>query len=301
MPIDPNFKRPLGLGINYIGYMGINPESADDYLADLIGPMGGPHSLVVAQTFGNSVPGFTQNYVPDGGSANTLTQFENGRGYIIIVNTAIGSSWRPAPGLSEIHDFIWGTVGGNAYVAGDEVEILNAAGELVGLLEPDNEGFFRATPLYGATYRADGSEVDGLEFNEEIRFRYNGQTIAPGLHFNGSWMVTELNLNFTELTPTTSGQEGIEAEEFTINIAPNPVGDVATITLFNPSVGQVELLIMDVNGRVAQRLLSTDQLSVGTTRFDWSTVADLPSGIYNLIAIKDGRLIEAASQRIIKQ
>ncbi|MEL6802493.1 MAG: PKD-like domain-containing protein, partial [Bacteroidota bacterium] len=143
--IDTTFKRPLDIGINYHGFMGMSPQTSDDYLANLIDDNMLNDTLVVAQTYGSNVPGFTQNYVPNGGSANTLNQFENGRGYIIIVNQAV-SDWRYAIGEpTELHDFIVGTVSGTAYTAGEPVEILNEAEQVIGYLEPDLDGNLRAT------------------------------------------------------------------------------------------------------------------------------------------------------------
>ncbi|MEO0627885.1 MAG: T9SS type A sorting domain-containing protein, partial [Bacteroidota bacterium] len=303
-PIDPNFKLTLDENINYAGYMGINPESADSYLDSLVGPVGGPHNLIVSQTFGNDIPGFTLNYIPDGGLINTLTQFENGRGYYIIINQPVGTAWRQVPGASEVHEFIWGTVSGSGYMLGDVVEIIDESGQVIGYLEPNDDGVFSATPLYGAVNRADGSFIDGLEYGEEVRFRYNGQTIVVDHSFVGQWRLTELDLQFNEYHGGIYDENilsTLESENFELIVSPNPVRDQASVTIFNPHVGQVELLVLDVNGRVIQRILSGQELQTGITRLDWDSVAELPAGIYNMIVIKDGQLLDKVSTRLIKQ
>ncbi|MEM8582943.1 MAG: PKD-like domain-containing protein [Bacteroidota bacterium] len=304
IPIDPNFKLPLVENINYVGYMGVMPESADSYLDSLVGPLGGPHNLIVSQTFGNDLSPFTLNYIPDAGGVNTLTQFENGRGYYVIINNPVGSAWRQQPGSSEVHEFVWGSVSGSNFVAGDVVDIINETGDVIGELQTDESGQFRATPLFGRSNRPDGSVIDGLDIGEEVRFRYKGQVVSIGHSFAGQWRLTEIDLVFNDLSDGVSDQSAsimLELAPFEMQVSPNPAGEQASITIVNPTVGNVELLVLDVNGRVVQRILSGQELQAGTSNLQWNSVSDLPSGLYNLIVIKDGRLLSEVSTRLVKR
>lgn len=293
-PIDPNFKRPLNAGVNFVGYMDTIPESADSYLAGLVNPTNtGP--LIVAQTFGNGVIGGGQNYVQGGGAANSLTQFDPGRGYRIIVNQPVGS-YLGNPGNTEDYEFFFGEVSGLENPAEANIEVINEDGEVIQVITPDENGRFRATPVFGEVFRADGSYVRGLESGERVSFRYNGQVIEMTEGFSGNFGLREVNLEFSATSVADETLFDLE-----VRIAPNPVSDRAVITLENDAVRPVKLLLMDVNGRVVKQLYANDQLAVGTTRLEWTEAVDLAPGMYTVITLSEGRLLSGLTQRLIKQ
>ena len=295
--IPTTFKRPLNAGVNFVGYMGDTPEAADDYLAGLLVPAGGGVvPLIVAQTFGNGVPG-AQNYVPGAGNGNSLREFIPNQGYRVIVNQMV-NNYRGVSGNTESFEFLYGDIRGAAYLAGEPVEVLNANGEVIQTITPDANGHFYATPIFGEVFRVDGSYAAGLENGESISFRYRGEVLDLGTAFGGRNQVNEVTLEFNGTTTSTDLELN---EAMRLSVTPNPVGDRATITLENTTVRPVKVLLMDANGRVVKQVLTTDALAVGTTRLEWSEASDLAPGLYSLIVLSEGRLLDELTQRVVKQ
>lgn len=295
LPIDPNFKRPLEAGVNYIGYMGDQPTTADSYFADLVQPDGsGP--LLVARTFGSDLNPFSRSYFqPTSGGVNTLTTMTPGRGYLLVVTPA-GAGTFLRPNNTENFEFIYGSVSGD-YEPEAPIEVLNADGEVIGELVSDADGNLHATPLFGAVSRANGSYAAGLEQGEAVSFRYNGRVVEAAINFTGNWALTEVNLDFSATVsaddPTTTVVE--------VEVAPNPVASQATISITLDRAQPLEVLVYDANGRLVEQLFSATELNVGTTRIDWNGAGNLTPGIYSLAVWSNGKLIESATQRIVKQ
>ena len=293
VPIDPAFKRPLSPGVNYVGYMGNTPVSSDAYFASL--NTNPTVDFLVAQTFGNDLPNFAEVYVPGNGNAN-FQAMRPGRGYLIIVDGAV-PVYRGAVAPTESFDFIYGTVSGDGFVAGSTVDVLNSQGELVGVLTTDENGNFRATPLFGEVGRADGSFAEGMPAGEALSFRYNGEILRQGVAFNGTMAVQEVNLTFSQAPVFVEAPETLS-----LVLSPNPVGGNATVTVLNNEAGaQLEVLLMDANGRIVTRLFRSADTPVGETRIRWTNTSDLAPGFYSLIVLRDGLLVKEATTRMVKQ
>ncbi|MEM7573480.1 MAG: RHS repeat-associated core domain-containing protein [Bacteroidota bacterium] len=80
--IDVNYRLPLGIGLNTVGYVPQAPIDVEDYFTALL-----PDDLLQVQIFDNG----SKVYVPGNGSANTLSTIENGKGYTVIVDSTYQS------------------------------------------------------------------------------------------------------------------------------------------------------------------------------------------------------------------
>lgn len=293
IPIDPNFRRPLTPGANYVGYMGLTATSADTYLQNLVNS----GALIVAQTFGNGVAGGAQNYVPNGGAnVNSLVTFNPGQGYLVIVNQPVGN-YRGTAEATESFDFVYGTVIGADVNPSDPIEILNEAGEVIGNIVTDEFGAFHATAIFGSVARPDGTFVDGLESNERISFRYNGVVVSTDVAYRGDNGVNRIDLDFSGVSTSVETVEVVSS----ITVVPNPIQNEAVLTLLNLEQGSVSIQLLDVNGRVVRTLFQSDNVPSGDLTVTINDADNLSPGMYSVILTHNGRLVKEATRRVIKQ
>lgn len=254
-------------------------------------------TLSSARTFGNNVfdvtGDFTQSYNPTIlPFLNSMTEVYNSLGYMIVQQdpTAPRASNEES---SEDFEFLYGQVTGTAFNPGDVVEILNAAGQPIGKLETDANGFFRATPIFGKVELENGI-VDGiLEAGESLSFRYQGQIIESDVAFQGDFAGTELNLNFTDSRETV--------REMTVSVMPNPAYDYTNIVVELTEIADVSIQAVDATGRVIKQLLNQQSLAAGITTVEWNDMTTLPAGMYHVIVMRDGRILPELTQRVVKR
>lgn len=287
LPVSPTFQRDMDAGINYVGHCAPVSVPSATRLAD----MEANGDLIIARTFGRNVTPNVQVYIPGRPSfAQSLKHFHNSVGYAVITNTSVGGAARVAATETESYDFVFGTVQGVDNLNGDEVEVLNAAGEVVGTLFTNADGTFSATPLYGKVERPDGMIDGAFEMNETVSFRYGDQVVDSDLTFNGEFSGQWIDLDFSSAIPG-----------LTASVYPNPAGEQATVSITTAENMTVEVVAMDVNGRVVSKLLSNQELTAGTTRLEWEGIGALPAGIYNIVITHEGRILSEATQRVVKR
>ena len=287
-PVDDTFLIDMVDGVNYCAFLPDASAAATAYFA----PMA--PELVVASTFGQNVLPRNQTFNPNGFALfNTLQDLHNGIGYAITmrypgnVEGPVDAAAQP----TEKFDIVYGHASGVSNSAGVPIEILNPAGEVVGTIQVNADGDFAATPLYARIEREGGQTVGGLVAGDRVRFRYGDQVIE-GPTFTGNFEDQLLELEFV---PITNGSE------LTLSVAPNPADAETTIELNVPADASVEVLVLDVTGRVVGRPIPARALPAGTVRQNWTGVAQLPAGVYHVIVRQDGQLIPAATQRLIKR
>jgi hypothetical protein len=295
LPLSPSYQRPLDDGINYVGHSGPGSTSSDDRLSD----MESAGELVVARTFGRNLANLpapdnrlTQSYVPNRPVfAQSLKNFYNGIGYSVVTNAVVDGEARETE--SESYDFVFGTVEGVDLDA--PVEILDASGNVVGTIITNPDGTFAATPLYGKVERPDGSIVGAFDLDEAVSFRYGDQVINSDVVFRGEFGGQRIDLNFGET------ETSVSAPELTTSVFPNPAGQQATVSIITTEEMNLQVVAMDIQGRVVTTLMSNQKVPAGTTSIDWMGISELPAGIYHVVFTSDGVMLSQATQRVIKR
>ncbi|MEM9835033.1 MAG: PKD-like domain-containing protein, partial [Bacteroidota bacterium] len=281
-PETGTYRRPLDQGVNYIGTTLTADVAADTYFATLNTNM----DLALAYIIEN---GAVRLYDPGAGGFNDLTTLEAGKAYIIVMNSAVaGGSYRAS--TSEEHEFIYGIVSGNGLVNGEPVEVVNANGEVVASFMPDATGLYKATPIFGALSRQDGSFADGLNYGEAYYFRHNGITVDAGMSYNGSYRATRLDFNFE----TSVEADAVDA----ITVSPNPIAAMTKVDLAFSVADRYEVKVLDVTGRTVSTLTNAYQ-EVGNMSFNWNT-SQLSAGVYTIVVLRDGALLPSLTTRVIK-
>jgi hypothetical protein len=92
---------------------------------------------------------------------------------------------------------------------------------------------------------------------------------------------------------------GREIENPTLTISPNPIVNEAAINLQVVETGTYTISVHDVTGRTVSTIVAETSLEAGTHTYTLS--ADrIPSGVYTVLVTKDGGLLPALTQRVIK-
>ncbi len=293
-PIADDFVRPMSGGYNFIGFVPQANMSAADFMA----PFEVDNNLMVAKTFGDNVPGFIQDYFPGFADFSSLQEMVNGLGYMMRTQTGnTGSAQEEeAEKVSESFDFVYGSISGTDYESGDQVEILNGEGQVVGHLTPDQDGRFRATPIYGKVLVDEGVTNGVFERDEHVSFRYNGQVIDSGVSFHGAYDATEVNLDFSETT-------GVEetTEQIAVSVQPNPASEFTNVVVRLDQSASIGIHAIDATGRIVKQLLPEQVLAAGTTSIEWADMGQLPAGMYHVIVVRDGRMLTDVTQRVVKR
>ena len=126
------------------------------------------------------------------------------------------------------------------------------------------------------SYHAVGN--DGHHFNMSVDQGYNSAVpaeVAEAL-FDGS---DHLPVTMKIAVDVKLGVEDHEAESLFATVAPNPATDVAKVSFYNPSQGQVQFDLYSLQGQLVQR--TSGDFDEGEQQFELS-LQDLPKGFYLL-------------------
>ncbi|NJO87500.1 MAG: PKD domain-containing protein [Lewinella sp.] len=164
LSLDPNIRVDLQGGLNIVGYIPTSPRPFTSYFDTLISD----GNLLSGRTYENGSLLFWTPFV------STLTDVKNGLGFVLDLNAAYtGSQWRSSGVLSTSNfQYIYGSNRLGNQLANYQVEVLNAADEVVTTFSFDNEGNFEPTFLFGDLPST--REVEGFTSGETLRFRVNG-------------------------------------------------------------------------------------------------------------------------------
>lgn len=292
-PISDNYQIDLAPGANFVAYLPQASQGALPYFQ----PMMDDGVLVVAQTFGNNVTPNEQLFLPAFPQFSSLQTMLNGIGYSVIVNAAVGGTGNPLAAIepTSVHDFVFGTVSGDGYDQGTLIEILDGHDQVIGYLQPDADGNFKASPVYGTVDLVDGTLMEAMEVGDEVRLRYNGEVINTGLDFNGNYGQHRLDVVIGEETPP------VTYEELTVSVYPNPVLEIGKVDVDLPAAALITVVVLDASGRQVQQIVRERALPAGRTTINWNEVEQLSSGVYYLTVIRDGKVVPGATQQVIKQ
>jgi hypothetical protein len=94
-----------------------------------------------------------------------LTSIDPGLGYVVVTNNAVGGNSYRTSG-SEEHEFVFGVISGDDFIANQPVEVINQYGEVIATFNTNEDGMYAATPILGAFSRVDGTFAEGLNYNE---------------------------------------------------------------------------------------------------------------------------------------
>ncbi|MEM1356979.1 MAG: PKD-like domain-containing protein [Bacteroidota bacterium] len=285
---DGSERHPLDGFINLVGTALPTDQMVTDYFAAII-----PSPLNVVFSFRN---GPQEYFEPNGGVFNSLETLVAGDGYVVVVDqpttkVVAGEDGRAfVPG--EAAEFIKGYATGTAIDPNKPVEVLTKDGQLVGVLDINEYGLFKSTGVYGRVNRINGGAVSGLEDDEEYIFRHNGVTFEPGTTYQGGFHVKRQDLVFNlEVTE--------EVVDYEMTLSPNPVADQSQVSLLLGAAGTYSVQVIDMNGRMVNRIVDNTSLPVGRYTYDWDT-SNLPAGMYLITVVKDGELLSDLSIRAVK-
>ena len=286
--LPTNYLPSLNAGWNIIGYPNESDASPAGYFADFIAE--GTLDYVTGYNEGSSY------FDPNGLSfLNSLAALENGFGYWVKVSEAfdpngmvlIGdeplAALTGAPTQHANPNFM--LVNGTSdltHAAGEVIEVMNAADEVVAVLPILEGGYVMTTALYGDD--AATAQIEGLALNEVLHFEYHGQRADQDLTYSGQMDVKQLALTF--------GRESLLLSAY-----PNPFKGSCRIEFEVPAAGNVALEITDLMGRTLDVIWNGTQAE-GPQTVLW-TGSDLASGSYTVRLLVDG--VEHASSRIIRQ
>ncbi len=289
-PVDGTQPNPLNGTINLVGTDLTTPVDVEDYFAAILNT-----SLVSVSSFGNNMqPLF---YEPNGGAFNTLETLLPGIGYIVTIDQTIN---RPSVNGQELvptekFEFVYGYATGNAFDSEQPIEVLTMDGLLVGVIHADEDGLFRATAVYGTDLRFNGELTEGAESGQEYVFRHNGVVYEPGVRYEGGMHSKRQDLVFE----AALSAESEEVIEYGITVFPNPLSDVAKVSLEVGETGNYSIRVLDVTGRTVRDLLSDTRLGAGTYGYEWNT-AQLAVGAYTVVVLRNGELLPELTVRVIK-
>jgi hypothetical protein len=189
----------------------------------------------------------------------------NSQGYLLDVAADFApNSWREGEQMpTSKFDRLFGYTNIDAAYTGENVRLQDAAGNVYAKFAVSADGTYDNLVLYGDLAET-ADLVEGFANGEEIFAEFRGEVIATGATFAGSWNLRQLDLSFNTGTPVT---EVPVADEFTMNIFPNPTEGLTKINLtLDQDYDMVRVEIYGMLGQVvAERELSNQlkgQLSV---------------------------------------
>lgn len=232
--LSEDFQPSLTEGWNLVGYAAEASQAPQEVYADMIAE----GTLLYITGFDGGV----QVFDPNGLSfLNTLTELRNGYGYWVksavttsgdvLSNLNDGAS---QPSLANPRYDVLNGVSNLASFAGQQVDVLNAQGEVVGTLDILEGGHLMTEAIYGDD--PETTTVEGVADGEVLRFFFGGLEAQETMTFAGHMGHKSLSLTFKE-------------DESRATVYPNPATDQAQVTLNLVDADVVSFAMVDVLGR----------------------------------------------------
>ena len=232
--LSEDFQPSLTEGWNLVGYAAEASQAPEEVYADMIAD----GTLLYITGFDGGV----QVFDPNGLSfLNTLTELRNGYGYWVksavttsgdvLSNLNDGAS---QPSLANPRYDVLNGVSNLASFAGQQVDVLNAQGEVVGTLDILEGGHLMTAAIYGDD--PETTAVEGVADGEVLRFFFGGLEAQETMTFGGNMGHKSLSLTFKE-------------DESRATVFPNPATDQAQVTLNLVDADVVSFAMVDVLGR----------------------------------------------------
>jgi hypothetical protein len=258
--LPSGYLPTLDAGWNLVGYTPVAPEAPADFFADLIAA----GTLEYVTGFDAGATYFDPEGLP---FLNTLTALRNGFGYWVKVSE--GTNGMAPEGATPQFDVVNGR-SNLADFAGDRVEVITAAGDVVGELTVLPGGYLMTAAVFGDDPATEA--VEGVAPGSVLGFRFRGVVAQETFVADGSMALREMELHFGD------------AEEVT-GVFPNPAAGPVRVTA-SLGAGAVDWVVTDLAGRaVASGAPVWHDGGVWEGRWDASGLAP---GVYTWTVRRDG-------------
>jgi hypothetical protein len=258
--LPSGYLPTLDAGWNLVGYTPVAPEAPADFFADLIAA----GTLEYVTGFDAGATYFDPEGLP---FLNTLTALRNGFGYWVKVSE--GTNGMAPEGATPQFDVVNGR-SNLADFAGDRVEVITAAGDVVGELTVLPGGYLMTAAVFGDDPATEA--VEGVAPGSVLGFRFRGVVAQETFVADGSMALREMELHFGD------------AEEVT-GVFPNPAAGPVRVTA-SLGAGEVDWVVTDLAGRaVASGAPVWHDGGVWEGRWDASGLAP---GVYTWTVRRDG-------------
>ena len=258
--LPSGYLPTLDAGWNLVGYTPVAPEAPADFFADLIAA----GTLEYVTGFDAGATYFDPEGLP---FLNTLTALRNGFGYWVKVSE--GTNGMAPEGATPQFDVVNGR-SNLADFAGDRVEVITAAGDVVGELTVLPGGYLMTAAVFGDDPATEA--VEGVTPGSVLGFRFRGVVAQETFVADGSMALREMELHFGD------------AEEVT-GVFPNPAAGPVRVTA-SLGAGAVDWVVTDLAGRaVASGAPVWHDGGVWEGRWDASGLAP---GVYTWTVRRDG-------------
>ena len=287
-PIDTSFRKNLNAGINLVAYVAQPASTPSLYFSELLAS----GNLLLARGFNNGYKIFDPALPP---FLNSLMSVNNGFGYEIrVLNAVSGSGWLLAedqpmdfrsldgnPANSMNYDVIVGHSNLPLSAIGKTVELVSAAGDILGLMEVVQGGYLFTTPVYGFDPAAESASK--LRPGDKILFRFAAETVDVGLVFHGDKRVNFVEVEF----PKTIFAEDSGTNTASLHAYPNPFSDELEVVLQINAEMRASVVIFNAFGQVVEILQPETTWGIGQYRITREN-RPLPSGTYFIAFVKEG-------------
>ena len=241
-------------GWNLVGYVADEDVPVEDYFSDLLAS----DALLY-------VTGFTEQGVTifnPGAPAflNTLTGLTNSMGYWVKVDDGTAGMT-----TSSNPDFI--VLNGSGASNHESIEIVNEAGDVVGVMHALEGGYAMTAAVYGTDPQT--GQSTGVRHGEVLRFRQGGRWADETVVFDGSMKHHHVRFHFDQVNAVAQ-------------VFPNPTNDRVTFTFTGEGLLNA-WDIMDASGRVVAQI-AVEGHATSTTM----DVSALDAGMYLATPTGDG-------------
>jgi hypothetical protein len=275
--VDSDIRVELQSGLNIVGYVAPGTESIFDYFSVLIGA----NDVNLIRTIES---GILRQLRFNPNPSGNLFRVRNSNGYLLDINSAYTEgTWREGEVMPTSNfDRLFGYTNLSEETAGQAIRFTDVDGNVYGRAELRADGTYDDVMLYGDLAET-ARQREGLEQGEEIYAEFQGQRIATGETFSGSWNLRQLDLNFNTETEAPD-----VAEDFAMSVFPNPtVGDVQVKLALEQEYDLVRVEVYSLLGQlVIERNLQLVQAGNHQIELNFN---DLAAGTYQVrITTEDG-------------
>ncbi|WP_187270942.1 HYR domain-containing protein [Neolewinella aurantiaca] len=296
--LDPGFRRALPNGTSLIGFVPESPMAISDYFADL--PSGVLARVLTREN------GTTVTYDPAFASfpgLNGLDSLRNGFGYEVKTTAAVsGGTYFGEPvtvsaGRSNGNRFtdtymvFAGISNLGEDAVGEQVLIVDEAGNVHGITEVIPGGYLMTTTIYGDDTH---NETVGVQEGTVLYYQFGESRVEVSQPFVGDGRVFLEYVDFELLSDTEEEIVG----DYLLSVSPNPFVEQIDITINLPVAGNLEVSIMDIAGKNVKSLISEVNVPAGNFQRSLDNL-QLPSGTYLLQVEIDGVIM--FNERMIRQ
>ena len=310
LPVDLPFSIPLQTGWNMMGYPLQAGQRAMAVLKNLV-----DSSRLIKVI--NEAGGFIQN-IPGVGWMNTIGNFEPGEGYYVKVNHNTQITFNkpaktaivPARGnvayvIMPVSRYFNKAFNGNPYypmnivVTGIDLDGLQVhAGDEIAAFDKDvcvgvgvvPEDTDRPVNIVASLDDPSTEQTDGFVPGDDITLRYMSPELGSPVTvtlttLSGVPVFTPLETRVCSIAASVKSVEShLQNAQNAFRTYPNPASSSVTFLLNNKEKVQVEIELMDLNGRVV-RVFCNKTLPAGTQTLHYD-LSGLPAGIYNIRVLR---------------